>query len=38
VSQNQKQLAELHLDQATIDKLLQEYEAAYRSRTAAQPR
>ncbi len=38
VWQNEKQLAELQLDKATIDKLLQEYEVAYRSRKVAQPR
>jgi hypothetical protein len=38
VSQNPKQLAELQLDKATIDKLLLDYEAAYRNRTTAEPR
>jgi hypothetical protein len=38
VSQNPKQLAELQLDKATIDKLLLDYEAAYRNRKTAQPR
>ncbi len=38
VAQNEKQLAALQLDKAAIDKLLQEYEAAYRNRTATQRR
>jgi hypothetical protein len=37
VWQNEKQLAELGLDRATIDKLLLEYEAAYRNRTTVKP-